>query len=104
MNTKNLQNQNTDNLFNGILTLKTVDECYAFFCDLCTPNELNMLSQRFEIAKEFRNGENFTNLSKKVKASSATIAKVKKELIYGNNGLAIVLDRLFEKGDKNGEN
>lgn len=103
MNIENLQNKNTDDLFTGILTLKNIDECYAFFCDLCTPNELNNLSQRLQIAKEFRNGENFTNLSKKVNASSATIAKVKKDLIYGNNGLAVVLDRLKEV-DKNGKN
>lgn len=99
MDIKTLQNKNTDDLFNGILTIKNIDECYAFFCDLCTPNELNMLSQRFQIAKEFRNGENFTNLSKKVSASSATIAKVKRDLIYGNNGLALVLDRLLKRGE-----
>lgn len=96
MDTKNLQNQNIDNLFSGILTLKNIEECYAFFCDLCTPNELHMLSQRFQIAREFHNGESFKNLSKKVNASSATIAKVKKDLLYGNDGLALVLHRLLQ--------
>lgn len=97
MNIKTIQNKNTDELFNGILTLKNLDECYSFFCDLFTPRELEMLSQRFLIAKEFYNGACFTDIDIKTRASSATIAKVKKELIYGNDGLKLVLNRLFNE-------
>lgn len=99
MNIKTIQNQNIDDLFNGILTLKNINECYSFFCDLFTPRELEMLSQRFLIAKEFYNGSCFTDIDIKTRASSATISKVKKDLIYGNDGLRLVLDRLCNKGD-----
>lgn len=99
MNIKTIQNQNVDDLFNGILTLKNINECYSFFCDLFTPRELEMLSQRFLIAKEFYNGSCFTDIDIKTRASSATISKVKKDLIYGNDGLRLVLDRLCNKGD-----
>nr|DAH51802.1 MAG TPA: putative Trp repressor DNA-binding Trp repressor, TrpR.6A [Caudoviricetes sp.] len=97
MNVKTVQTQNIDNLFNGILTLKNIDECYAFFCDLLSPRELEMLSQRFLIAEEFYNGSCFTDVDIKTRASSATISKVKKDLVYGNGGLTLVLDRLYNK-------
>lgn len=104
MNIKTIQNQNVDNLFNGILTLENIDECYAFFCDLFTPKELEMLSQRFLIAKEFYTGACFTDVDIKTRASSATISKVKKDLVYGNDGLKLVLDRLYNKEGNYGEN
>nr|DAU50035.1 MAG TPA: putative Trp repressor [Caudoviricetes sp.] len=104
MNIKTVQNQNVDDLFNGILTLKNVDECYVFFCDLFTPRELEMLSQRFLIAKEFYNGSCFTDVDIKTRASSATISKVKKDLVYGNGGLTLVLDRLYNKEDNHEKN
>ena len=104
MNIKTVQSEDIDNLFNGILTLKNIDECYAFFCDLFTPRELEMLSQRFLIAKEFYNGSCFTDIDIKTRASSATISKVKKDLVYGNDGLKLILSRLYNKEVKHGEN
>lgn len=97
MNRKVLEKQSLDDLFIGVLTLKNVDECYKFFGDLFTPNELHKLSQRFSIAKEFYNGESFTNVNIKSTASSATIAQVKRNLVYGNDGLILVLDRIYNK-------
>lgn len=97
MNRKVLEKQSLDDLFIGVLTLKNVDECYKFFGDLFTPNELYKLSQRFSIAKEFYNGESFTNVNIKSTASSATIAQVKRNLVYGNDGLILVLDRIYNK-------
>lgn len=97
MNTTRIKNQNIDNLFNAILSLKDINECYMFLCDLCTPNELNLLAQRFEIARGFHAGENFTTLNKKIDASTATISKVKKELVYGNGGFSLILDRLSKE-------
>lgn len=96
MNIKTLQNKNTDDLFKAILTLNNVDECYAFFCDLCTPNELNLLVQRLQIARELRSGDSLTNVCKRVTASSATVSNVKRQLIFGNDGFNLVLDRLEE--------
>lgn len=94
MNIKHLETLDNDNLFKAILTLKNVEECYMFFCDLFTPNELNSISQRVQIAIELRKGDTFTNVCKNVKASSATISRVKNQLIYGNDGLNLALGRL----------
>lgn len=99
MNSKTLQNQNIKYLFNGILTLKNIDECYAFFCDLFTPYELDMMSQRFLVASEFYNGARFTDVDIKTRLSPATISRVKKDLKYGNEGYSMVLNRLHGKGD-----
>lgn len=100
MNATKLKNQSIDNLFKAILSIKDIDECYMFFCDLCTPNELNLLAQRLDIARGFHAGENFTTLNNKIDASSATISKVKKELVYGNGGFSLVLDRLLNEVEK----
>ncbi len=97
MNSKILQNQNIKNLFNGILTLKNLDECFSFFGDLFTPREMEMMAQRFLVANEFYNGASFTDVDIKTKLSSATISRIKKDLLYGNNGYCLVLDRLHNK-------
>lgn len=98
MISKTLQNQNIKNLFEGILTLKNIDECYAFFCDLFTPRELDLMAQRFLVASEFYNGASFTDVDIKTRLSSATISRIKKDLKYGNDGYALVLNRLHRKG------
>lgn len=73
----------TDALFEGILALKTVEECYKFFEDLCTVNELLAMTQRFEVAKELDEGKTFVQISERSSASSATISRVNKCLLYG---------------------
>ena len=96
-----LVNPLTDTLFDGILSLKTRDECYEFFEDLCTINELRDMSQRLEVARMLEEGEKYDQIEKKTGASTATISRVKRCLKYGVDGYITVLKRLQEqKGGK----
>lgn len=88
-----------DQLFEAILTLKTKEECYIFFDDLCTVNELKSLSQRLEVARMLREGQTYIQIEEKTGASTATISRVKRCLHYGNDGYQLVLDRLAEKNE-----
>ena len=90
----------TDHLFEAILALKTEEECYQFFDDLCTIGELIAMTQRFQVAEELYGGSTFSNISDKIGVSSTTITRVNKCLHYGADGYRIVLDRL--NGRENG--
>ena len=91
-----LVNKLTDNLFDGILQLKTRNECYEFFEDLCTINEIRDMSQRLEVARMLEAGEKYDQ--KETGASTATISRVKRCLKYGADGYLTVLSRLNELG------
>ncbi len=93
---KDIHTEAVNELFRAILTLKTVDECYTFFEDACTINELLSLSQRFEVARMLRNKKTYLEISKKTGASTATISRVNRSLIYGNDGYDMVLKRMGE--------
>lgn len=86
-----------DKLFEGILTLKSVEECYAFFEDVCTIKELLEMAQRFEVAGMLKKGESYAFISKETGASTATISRVNKCLSYGSDGYQTVLDRLCDE-------
>ena len=94
---KKLRNKDVDRLFEAILTLNTVDECYTFFEDACTIKEIVEISQRLKAAKMLRDGVNYVDISKETGMSTATISRVNKCLEYGNGGYNTVLDRLEEK-------
>lgn len=83
-----------DHLFQSILTLKDKDECYKFFEDLCTINELLSLSQRLEVAKMLREKKTYLEIADKTGASTATISRVNRSLNYGNDGYDMVFGRL----------
>ena len=93
---KKIKNPETDHLFQAILTLKNLDECYAFFEDVCTINELLSLSQRFEVAKMLRERKTYLEIAEKTGASTATISRVNRSLNYGNDGYEMVFSRLKE--------
>ena len=93
-----LVNKLTDNLFDGILQLKTRDECYEFFEDLCTINEIRDMSQRLEVARMLEAGEKYDQIEKETGASTATISRDKRCLKYGADGYLTVLSRLNELG------
>ena len=78
---KKIRTEAVDSLFEAILSLQDKEECYAFFEDVCTVNELLSLSQRFEVAE-------------KTGASTATISRVNRSLNYGNDGYEMVFDRM----------
>ena len=91
-----LRSPATDALFEAILSLETVDECYKFFEDACTIKEILDISQRYEVARLLSEKKNYQEISKETGASKATISRVAKCLSYGSDGYALVLERLKE--------
>jgi len=91
------KNEMTDQLFKAILSLESVDECYKFFEDVATINEIKELSQRLEVARMLGEGFIYEDIVQKTGASSATISRVKKCLNYGADGYQIVLKKLKKK-------
>lgn len=85
----------TDKLFEAILTLKSVEECYNFFEDICTIKEIQDMSQRLEVAKLLQQNKSYIEISKETGASTATISRVNKCFTYGTGGYKAALDRVF---------
>ena len=98
---KSVHNEETKKLMEGILKLQSVDECYAFFEDLCTVNELLSLGQRFEVANMLRNHKTYNEVAEATGASTATISRVNRCLNYGTDGYQLVLGRMEEHPGKN---
>lgn len=94
MTKENIKSPETDALFKGILSLNDLDECYAFFEDLCTIQEVKALAQRLEVARMLKGGSLYTDIEQKTGASSATISRVSRCLNYGTGGYQNVLGRL----------
>ena len=97
---KKIRTEAVDHLFEAILCLKNKEECYIFFEDVCTINELLSLSQRFEVAKMLMEKNTYLDISEKTGASTATISRVNRSLNYGNDGYEMVMKRLKEKEEK----
>lgn len=91
---KKIKNEAVDFLFDAILCLETRDECYSFFEDLCTVNELLSLSQRFEVAAMLKKHKTYLEIAEKTGASTATISRVNRSLNYGNDGYDMVFSRM----------
>ncbi len=97
---KNIRTEAVDHLFEAILSLENKEECYTFFEDICTVNELLSLSQRFEVAKMLREGSTYLEIADKTGASTATISRVNRSLNYGNDGYDMVFERIKESEGK----
>ena len=91
---KPYHNKDMDFLYRGILSLQTRDECYAFFEDICTIKELQAMAQRFRVAQMLRENKNYQQIQADTGASSATISRVNKCLLYGSGGYATALERM----------
>ena len=91
---KKIKTPEVEQLFKGILCLQNVEECYEFFEDICTINELLSLSQRFDVASMLREKKTYLEIADKTGASTATISRVNRSLNYGNDGYDMVLERL----------
>lgn len=87
----------SDLLFEAVLELKTIDECYAFFEDLCTVNELKSISQRIVVAKMLSDKKVYSEIVAETGASTATISRVNRSLQYGCDGYDVVFKRLADK-------
>lgn len=83
-----------DELFEAILLLENVDECYRLFEDLCTINELHAICQRLQVAKMLNQKRTYIEIEKETKASTATISRVNKSLTYGADGYKLIFERL----------
>lgn len=93
MNSK-IKDETNDKLFEAILTLKSVDECYAFFEDICTVNEIKALAQRLEVAKMLQEKKTYQEIQQYTHASTATISRVNRCLSYGSDGYKLILERV----------
>lgn len=91
---KNVRTEAVDHLFDAILSLENKEECYKFFEDVCTVNELLAFSQRYEVAKMLREQRTYLDIAEKTGASTATISRVNRSLQYGNDGYDIAFNRL----------
>lgn len=96
---KKLRSDDVTHLFEAILTLESVEECYQFFEDLCTVNELLSLAQRYEVAKMLRNKNTYMDIAGKTGASTATISRVNRSLNYGNDGYDMVFERVKSENE-----
>jgi len=92
-----LRGKELDQLFQAILALESVEECYEFFDDLATMNEVQSLAQRLEVARMLREGHTYHKIENDTGASTATISRVKRCLNYGNDAYTMALDRIHEK-------
>lgn len=89
--------ESIERLFKVILKLESVEECYKFFEDICTVKELQDLAQRLDVAVMLSEGKNYNLISSEVGASSATISRVNKCLMYGNGGYETALNKLKDE-------
>ena len=92
----------TDQLFEAILSLKDKEQCYNFFEDICTISELKALAQRLEVARMLDEGSIYEEIVSKTGASTATISRVKRCLVYGADGYNSVMP-VIRKGKDNAE-
>ena len=99
MNNK-LRGKSMDSLFQAILHLNTLEECSNFFEDLCTISELRAMEQRFQVAAMLDEGRIYSDIAKETGASTATISRVNRALLYGANGYTAVLDAMENAAEK----
>lgn len=92
-----LESEEITSLFEAILTLGSIEECYRFFEDICTVNELQAIAQRFEVAKMLDGKKTYLEIANRTGASTATISRVNRCLNYGADGYNLILKRLKEK-------
>lgn len=90
------QSEPIDQLFQGILSLKSVEECYTFFSDLFTVQEVTAFAQRFQVAGLLLDGNTYEMVRNQVPVSSSTITRINTELRYGSGGYQLVLNCLKE--------
>lgn len=93
MNDK-IKSPEMDQLFKAVLSLETLEECYQFFEDVCTVNELQVLSQRLEVAGMLNSQNTYVEIAEKTGASTTTIGRVNRTLQYGNDGYKLVFEKM----------
>lgn len=94
---KTIRTDAVKDLFDAVLTLENVEECFAFFEDVCTVNEVLSIAQRFAVAKMLKENHTYLEVAKETGASTATISRVNRSLNYGSDGYDMVFSRLSEQ-------
>ena len=94
MELKKIKDPYIERLFDAILLLENIEECYRFFEDICTIGEVQAMAQRLQVAEMLKEGRTYTDIAQATGASTATISRVKRFLHYGSNGYNIILERL----------
>ncbi|WHY78066.1 YerC/YecD family TrpR-related protein [Neobacillus sp. WH10] len=97
MQINKLRGKELDQLFQAVLSLKDMEECYRFFDDLCTINEIQSLAQRLDVARMLREGNTYHKIETETGASTATISRVKRCLNFGNDTYEMVLERIKDE-------
>ena len=92
-----LKNKQIDEFFDAVLMLKTKEDCYKFFEDVCTVRELKSITQRLEVAKLLKIRKTYNEIEQETGASTATISRVNRNLNYGAEGYELVLDKLIAR-------
>ena len=88
-----------EQLYKAILSLESMEQCAAFFDDICTIQELDAISQRLEVANLLHQGKNYVDINKLTGASTATICRVSKCLSYGEGGYRTVIEKMEQAGE-----
>ncbi|MBR2765485.1 MAG: TrpR YerC/YecD [Blautia sp.] len=91
---KSVHTESVDTFFDAVLSLRSREECYTFFEDVCTVNELLSLAQRFEVAMMLMDKKTYIEIAQKTGVSTATISRVNRSLNYGNNSYELVAERI----------
>jgi TrpR-related protein YerC/YecD len=86
-----------DKLFQAILMMETEEDCYRFFEDICTINEIHAIAQRLEVAKLLNEKKTYSEIEELTGASTATISRINKCLVYGADGYKLVLAKIEKK-------
>ena len=91
------KSRDIDQLFKAILSLENEEECYRFFEDICTVNEMHSIAQRLHVAELLYDKKTYSDIERETMASTATISRINKCLLYGADGYKIVLDRIKDE-------
>ncbi len=91
---KDIHSESVSMLFNAVLSLNSQEECYSFFSDICTVNELFSLAQRFDVGIRLMNGQTYQEIAKSTGASTATISRVNRLLNDSQDGLEMAAERI----------
>jgi TrpR-related protein YerC/YecD len=94
-----IQNKQIDDLFEAVLKLETREECYRFFDDLCTINELEAFGQRLMVAKMLHKKMTYQEIEKETGISAATISKISKSYLYGPRGYKMIIEKLNSESE-----
>ena len=99
-----VRNNETDRLCEAFLVLEDVEECFSFLEDVCTIKELHAIAQRLEVAWLLKEKKTFSDIVELTGASTATISRVNRCLMYGSGGYENVLGKLENNEEESNEN